>query len=107
MKGERPLMVAGICARIGGAVLRWLLTFAASTSAECAWVLWLETVALEGTTWDYTDAYTTKDECSKVRTRLQPGTNATGRAAGENDYFNRLSLHARHRGPEGIQGDVN
>jgi hypothetical protein len=83
MKGERPLMVAGICARIGGAVLCWLLTFAASTSAECAWVLWLETVALEGTTWDYTDAYTTKDECSKVAQGYNRGPTQLGARQGK------------------------
>ena len=41
------------------------------------------------TTWDYTDAYTTKDECWKIAQTLQPGTNSTGqeRSAGKNDYF--------------------
>jgi hypothetical protein len=43
-------------------------------------VLWLETVALEGTTWDYTDAYTTKDECSKVAQGYNRGTTPQRRA---------------------------
>jgi hypothetical protein len=60
------------------------------------------------TTWDYTDACTTKDECWKIAQTLQPGTNSTGqeRAAGKNDYFNRLSLHARHHRPAWAQGQV-
>jgi hypothetical protein len=28
------------------------------------------------TTWDYADAYTTKDECWKIAQTLQPGTNS-------------------------------
>ena len=37
------------------------------------------------------------------RTRLQPGTNSTGqeRAAGKNDYFNRLSLQPGTIDPRG------
>jgi hypothetical protein len=52
---------------------------ATSASAECAWLLWLETVSLEETKWDYTDAYTTKDECSNVANRYNRGTTPQNR----------------------------
>ena len=64
-----------------------VLALATSASAECAWVLWLETVSLQVTTWDYTDAYTTKDECRKI---AQGYNQAPTQQGGSARHGNRL-----------------
>ena len=46
-----------------------------------SWLLWLETGGLEETKWDYTDAYTTKNECWKIAQGYNQAPTQLGRSA--------------------------
>jgi hypothetical protein len=72
-------------------VLSLLCVLALATSASAvAWVLWLETVSLEETKWDYTDAYTTKDECWKIAQGYNQAPTQLGRSARQGETITSI-----------------
>ena len=61
-------MVTAICARILVGTLG-LLTLATSASAECAWVLWSQSVGLAGWVHITIDGWKDRETCDEERNR--------------------------------------
>jgi len=86
-------------------VALYLLAWAATASAECAWVLWFFNNGKTGAPIDPLKAFATQDECAGEATSLVTKALMT---EWEKKYGDRVrEMPPRHREPARAKGEVN